>query len=376
MLAVAVAAVLVVAGAGVLVARQSDDDDAVAGGELDDVEGVPVLAGAYRTDGELADGLAIPPGTVLLGDVLLEPFVTAPGRAGSGTPGWRAFLLVVGDMSAVLDDLERQASNLGLESYEEWPYAPGCEATQYVPPEGLVECGRAWTSDTVWLWAVTWRGVVPAGSGSQTDRPVSLLTVELGRLDPGASATTTAPSAPPPTVVAPPATQPLRTLSPATQRELSGPPLGLDTPARTSSLQVLQAPPTTTPDSPLPDDWPAPPGPGERLGHGITPDDGGSVLSLRLPQGAHAVIAPWPTGGNATNYAAIVAVAGDIDSVLADLAAQVHDWFGSDVHEDATEVDGVAVRTVRGDDAGGSKLDLTAVTVNDRAWITVSTSYD
>ena len=33
-------------------------------------------------------------------------------------------------------------------------------------------------------------------------------------------------------------------------------------------------------------------------------------------------------------------------------------------------------RAVRGDQAGGSKLDLVAVTVGDRTWITVETGYD
>jgi hypothetical protein len=61
------AALLAAGGAGLVVVLQSDSD-AVSTGLLDDVGGVPVLAGAYRTEGELADGLTVPSGTALLGD--------------------------------------------------------------------------------------------------------------------------------------------------------------------------------------------------------------------------------------------------------------------------------------------------------------------
>jgi hypothetical protein len=357
----AVAVVVVVVGAGLVFARRTDPgldlgSGPAADGELDELSGVPVLAGAYRAEGDLADGLAVPQGTVLLGEVLPDGAVFGGGAVGQ-VPGWRALLLVHGDLSEVLDDLTGQATDLGLEPYQNDLYSPGCTATDYQPPEGLVECREAWQNDDLWVDATIWRGVVPAGFSSETARPVSLLTLQLGRLgaagpptSPAIPATATAGASAPSTVVAP---RPLRSSSPS------------------------NAPPATTPDEPLPGGWSEPPGPGQWLGDGIAEPDGRDVLSLRLPDGAHAVIAPWPTGGNAPNYAAIVAVTGDPEVVLADLDAQIDVWFDSDVYRpDPTVIDGALITLVRGDQAGGSKLDLTAFTIDDHTWITVSTGYD
>jgi hypothetical protein len=113
------------------------------------------------------------------------------------------------------------------------------------------------------------------------------------------------------------------------------------------------------------------------LGEGIVPADSEAVLSLRLPDDAAAVVAPWPTGGNAANYAAIVAVTGDLDAVMADLVAQVGARFGpNDTHDELTEVEGSPLREISGDEAGGAKLAITAVTIDGRSWITVASDYD
>jgi hypothetical protein len=399
---VVAAAVLLVMGGALVVARGSGSEGSGTGGlsagggvvdgGIDDVDGVPVLSGAYRTEGDLADGLMVPPGTVLLGDVLpTRPFIL--GSPVDDPPGWEAFLLVVGDMAAVLDDLDAQVARLGMEPIPDGFYAAGCQPTDYQPPEGLVECRRGWLGAELAASAVLLRGVVQEGFGSDTSRPVSLLTLEVGRLD-GAGVTTTsaAPGVPGPpatvassTTIAAPgtlATAPPATISPSTTIVPSTPvaparrlgPLGGSSGA--TSLRAAQVPPTVPPSEPLPSDWPEPPGPGERLGDGITPPDARDVLSLRLPEGANAVVAPWPTGGNAANYEAIVAVTGDPDQVLADLVEQIEGFFDSDVQDSTQEIDGDPIRTVRGDQAGGSKLDLVAATVGDRTWITVSTGYD
>lgn len=335
----------------VAVVRSGPTGDGASSGGYDEVDGVPVLAGAYRTDGDLGDGLVVPEGTALLGDVLpaTEMFVPPfPGRDGDG---WEATLLMVGDMADVLDDLARQATDLGLELHDDDFYGDGCGPSGYQPPEGMVVCRFAWIGGDAWLQAEAWRGVVPAGTGAVEDRPVSLLFVGFARPVPGASAGTT--TVVPPTVIAPPA---LRSRRPG--------------PAQPS--------PGDVPDEPLPDGWAEPPGPGDHVGDGITPPDDDSVLSLRLPEGVHSVVAPWPTGGNARNHGALLAVDGgaEADAVIDDLAAQVSDWFGPDARVNSGDVDGIERRTVRGDQAGGSKLDLVAVPVGARTWITVETGYD
>jgi hypothetical protein len=273
-------------------------------------------------------------------------------------------------MAAVLADLDAQVARLGMAPIPDEYYAAGCQPSSYQPPEGLVECRRGWRGPELAASAVLLRGEVQEGFGSITSRPVSLLTLEVARLDgSGVTTASAAPGAPgPPATVAPSTT--IAPAAPVAPAPLSG--------ARGEvSLRVAQDPTPIPPDEPLPTDWPEPPGPGERLGDGITPSDAlDEVLSLRLPEGAHAVVAPWPTGGNAANYEAIVAVTGDPDRVLADLVEQIVGFFESDVQDSTEEIDGSPIRTVRGDQAGGSKLDLVATTVGDRTWITVSTGYD
>jgi hypothetical protein len=129
---------------------------------------------------------------------------------------------------------------------------------------------------------------------------------------------------------------------------------------------------------PGPGGWPELPGPGDHVGDGITPPDDRLVLSLRIPEGARSVVAPWPTGGNARNHQAILAVDehADAGAVMADLSAQVHDWFGADATEETDELAGARRHAVRGDQAGGSKLELVATTLGERTWITVATGYD
>jgi hypothetical protein len=128
---------------------------------------------------------------------------------------------------------------------------------------------------------------------------------------------------------------------------------------------------------PLPGGWGQPTGPGGRLGDGIVPaPPDGLVASLRVPTGAHAVVAAWPTGGNADNYTAILAVTGDVGAVLDDLSAQIDAEVADSLHVEDAEVAGSAITRVSGSDAGGDYYDLTATTVRGRAWIVVSTSYD
>ena len=327
---------MVLGGAVVLARGSGSEGSGTAGlstggvvdGGTDDVEGVPVLSDAYRTEGELADGLTVPPGTALLGDVLpARPFLFEGLAEGDG---WEAFLLVVGDMAAVLDDLDGQVARLGMEPVSDGHYT-GCGGSQYQPGEGVVECRAGWLSDELAVSAVLVRGVVEEGSTSNTSRPVSLLTLEVVRLDGSGATTTVAPS----TTTAAPA-----------------------------------------PNEPLPPDWPEPPGPGEHLGDGIVSPDTPEVLSLRLPEGANAVVAPWPRGGAVATYGAVVAVTGDSDQVLVDLAEQIDGHFESSFQDSSQEIDGTSIRTIQGDNAGGDLLELVATTVGDRTWITVSTSYD
>lgn len=317
---------VLVAGAGVGGAvLLADDDDPETGddndggrdgGGFDDVAGVPLLAGAYRESGPLADGLEVPEGTVLLGDVLYDDALYLHGNV--TVEGWTAGFLVVGDLDDVVADVARQAADLGLGTPVDEYRRAGCSPQPWLP--GTVECSASWESPAQRLSADVLRGTTDEG------RPVSVLWLTSDR--------------------------------------------GGRPDAGVPEEQDLEMP-----DEPLPGGWPEPPGPGDGLGEGIVGPDGG-VVSLRVPDGARAVMTAWPTGGTGTNYDAVLAVDGDLDAVLDDLAAQIERRVEGPAQRGSGTVDGHEVRSVYGSQAGGDSYDIHAVTVDGRSWIRVSTGYD
>ena len=320
---VLVAVLLATAGVGGAVLL-ADDDTETGGGGIDDggggriveLAGVPLLAGAYRASGPLADGLEVPGGTVLLGDVLYDDALYLYDNV--AIEGWTAGFLVVGDLDGVVADIARQAADLGLGTPVDEDRRAGCSPQPWL--SGTVECSASWESPAQLLRADVLRGTTDGG------RPVSVLWLtseRRGRPDAGV---------------------------PEEQD------LGM-------------------PEEPLPDGWPEPPGPGDGLGDGIVEPDGG-VVSLRVPDGARAVMSAWPTGGISTNYDAVLAVDGDLDAVLDDLAAQIERRVEGPAQRRSGTVDGHEVRSVYGSQAGGDSYDIHAVTLDGRSWVRVSTGYD
>ena len=314
---VVVVVTMLLAGAGVAAAvLLADDASDTSDDGFDDVAGVPLLAGAYRESGPLADGLEVPEGTVLLGDVLYDDALYT--YDGVGVEGWTAGFLVVGDLDDVVADVARQAADLGLGTPVDEYLRAECAQQPWLP--GTVECSASWEGPAQLLRANVLRGTADEG------RPVSVLWLtsnRRGRPDAG----------------------------------------------------VPEEQDLDMPDEPLPGGWPEPPGPGDGLGEGIVRPDGG-VVSLRVPDGARAVVAPWPTGGNDANYDALLAVDGDLDAVLDDLAGQIEARVGDPTQQGSGTVDSHEVRSVYGSQAGGDSYDVNAVTVDGRSWVHVSTGYD
>jgi hypothetical protein len=321
-------------GGGIAFATWGPSGDDPSGSMFDEVAGIPLLAGAYRTDGDLADDLVVPSGAVLLGDVLPIDQIHTFGRT-ELAPGWKAALLAVGPLPDIVDDLDRQATGLGLELLvgEDF-FGAHCEAaSSYVPAAGTVECRRAWLGGSAELYVSIVRGLISPGAASATTRPVSVLSMEYADL---------------------------AELGPST-----------------ASLPESTASSTTTvPDPPLPDGWPEPPGAGEGLGDGILGPADPNLVSLRVPPGAHAVVVPWPIGGNAANYATVLAITGDLDAVLADLLDQISVRTDGVVSAETSTIDGIEVRTIYGSQAGGDEYDLHAATIKGRSWVMVRTGYD
>jgi hypothetical protein len=81
----------------------------------DSVDGAPVVASAVtRPGGELPDGFTVPPGTVLLGAVERTGIRSMVNGEPVPERGWRALLLVHGDLYRVLDDVRAQAARSGM----------------------------------------------------------------------------------------------------------------------------------------------------------------------------------------------------------------------------------------------------------------------
>jgi hypothetical protein len=323
--ALVVVAVVVAAVLAIVWRRDSsewpDDVRTVAGLQVgdDSVNGVPLRPGTFRVAGELADDLAVPDGTVLLGDVLptdrARPDPALPGS------GWRAHLLVAGDPADAVADLDRQADARGLA-----PVAGrGCddELTGGWEP-GAVACGFAWRgAGGRELVADLVRGV-RTGEGAG-DAPASLLRLTLAD----------------------------RTVDPAPDPAA---PAGPD---------------PAVPDVALPGGWADPPEAGERLGDG-------ALAALRLPEGADAVVAAWPSADGDATVGAVAELTGDVDAVLGDLAAQLEEATGErPTPEHATLPGGALVRlsaSGAGTGGGGDGYVVTATTVGDRTWLTVETA--
>lgn len=153
---VAAVAALVLAVAGVAAAglRSSSDDDPIDTPASVEESGIPVLDGAYREEGPLADGLVVPAGTALLGDVFHRP-ATLTDEFRVALEGWDAHLLVVGDLDDVMADLEVQADELSLRA----ELTDGCGGGE-PQPAGRIACGAAWRGDEFVLSAVLVRGEI------------------------------------------------------------------------------------------------------------------------------------------------------------------------------------------------------------------------
>jgi hypothetical protein len=77
------------------------------------LDGIPVVRGATRPAGTpLGDGFEVVTGSVLVGGVF--PSFRAGLRPGDADEGWRALLLVTGDVDRVLDAYTTQARRVGL----------------------------------------------------------------------------------------------------------------------------------------------------------------------------------------------------------------------------------------------------------------------
>jgi hypothetical protein len=353
-LVVAVAVVIAVVSA-IVWRRPPDDDDMSAVAERtqepdrpfaeraddvvvtdDAVDGVPLRPGTFRAGGELADGLRVPEGTVLLGDVLPTDRAQ-PSRAEPGS-GWRAYLLVAGEMGDVLLDVARQADAAGLV-----PVADIAAAAGDLPPAEAWGCRRddpGWHGRQACRFA--WRG-----AGGRELR---------AELDRGRRASTGEEDAP------------VSLLALTVVDRTAGP-----VPATAPAVPTM--PEFTGTDPGLPGGWAEPPAAGERLGEGVVPAEG-AVAPLRLPEAADALVAPWPTGDTGLAYGGIAELTGDVDAALADLAAQLRERTGREVPVEHATVPGAAIdRLVAGVPGEGSYV-VTATTVADRTWLTVETSYD
>jgi hypothetical protein len=348
------------------------------GDELDDVDGVPLLRGAYRTDGPLADGLTVPVGTVLLGDMLPadDIYISRPEH---GT-GWRAFLLVTGGFPDVVAELADQASELGLPASidEFW--------NRCYPPDvdGIAGCYLRWSDDSRALQASMWRGFVTSRT-EPPGRPISLLQIELADVPAAAAPTPPSTSVPASTSVPPPTTVVTSDAVPSASTVVPPPSRAIAAGLGPAFAPVAAISGRDVPrgddvvDPPFPEGWTDPPGPGELLGHGIVtpPPEIDQVLSLRVPHGAHAVVAPWPAPeGHGPIYGALLAVTGDLDAVMDDLAGQIAGRVDGDPAIERGTVGGATVQSTHGSQAGGDEYLATAVTIDGRSWVWVRTGYD
>jgi hypothetical protein len=359
----------------------SPRSESTTGGEFDEIAGVPLLRGAYRTDGPLADDLTVPEGTVLLGEVLPADDLFLPGP-GEGT-GWRAFLLVTGDVSDVVAGLANQASAIGMSQVDDDEFWNECSPPAPQPDaDGVATCRILWGDDERVLQASVWRGNEKS-SDDLAARPISLMQVEVADL----AATESPPASPPaaaPTTVVPPATAVTPDAVPADPAVGVEPlPTVIDRagPVVVPVVPVVHADAVADDDvdPPFPQGWTEPPGPGELLGDGfvVPPPEVDQVLSLRVPQGAHAIVAPWPTPeGHGPIYSALLSVTGDVDAVMQDFAVQIADRVDGDPSVGSRAVDGAMLRSTGGSQAGGDGYRVLAVTLDDRSWVWVHTGYD
>lgn len=309
---------------GVVVASR---DPGSGSSQLDVIAGVPLLRGAYRTEGELADGLRIPEGAVLLGDLWPSDRIHVSEVESDGR-GWSATFLLVGDLQYVADDVGAQAEHLGLRPLVQ---EDGVLVDCYL--EDMVGCDQVWHDASRLLKMTIERGMVQTPSGR---RPTSSLELSYATLPDGVE---------------------------------------LEPSSSTSDEQA------SWPDEPTPDGWPEPPGPGDGLGDGLIPEPADNPeaypISLLVPEGAHAVVAPAPGSGAAGTYTALLHVSGDLDAVWSDLTEQVRAEVGAqNIDEGRWTFEGAEGRSTSGWVAGGDYYDLYSITTNGRSWISIATSYD
>lgn len=167
-----------IVAAAVRLASGEDDTDGTQVPAAVEISGIPVLEGAYRDQGPLADGLSVPNGTVLLGD--LFPYIME-----SGDIGWSAHLLVFGDLDEAAADLERQVSDLGYRR----EFSNRCDAVP--PPVERTVCSVYWTNDELRVDSDLTRGRIRGES-------VSILELRLSEAPPDGGSETAPPALDPP----------------------------------------------------------------------------------------------------------------------------------------------------------------------------------
>ncbi len=341
----AVAAAVAVGGLASTAALpdSSGDADTPPGSpRFDRVAGVPLLHGAYRDEGELADGVLVPEGTVLVG----APMPVDHRSSGTGYEyGWAATLLLVGETAdVVVDDLDGQARALDLERVaaggQDFP------ACRLIHRGHVRSCEATWQGPTARLSVWVARGRIPGahvagefdGLHTQVDRPISTVRLRVDHPSAGHEPTD-----------APPA------------RPCEPPPNG-------PFPEVVEA------GWDMPGDWPLPPGPGDRLGDDILPTGADVPVGLlELPEAAQAVSPLSPGTGQALSYRAMVAVTGSLDAVWTSLADQIRAHV-PDVDERTGRFGDGEIRTLSGSYPEGVCYALQAATVDGRSWIEVSSS--